>query len=111
MKLRFQWLKARQTKYTAFASVYILIILAILFLANWLARDHSKSYDATANKRFSLADQTIKVVKNLKQDVKITYFDRASEFNRAKDLLDRYDALSTKLTVDYIDPEDRKSVV
>ena len=110
MKLRFQWLKARQTKYTAFASVYILIILAILFLANWLARDHSKSYDSTANKRFSLADQTIKVATNLKQDVKITYFDKASEFNRAKDLLDRYDTLSTKLSVDYVDPDKKPQI-
>jgi len=30
-----------------------------------------------------------------------------SEFARAKDLLDRYDALSPKLTVAYVDP-DRK---
>jgi ABC-type uncharacterized transport system involved in gliding motility auxiliary subunit len=110
MKLRFQWLKARQTKYTAFASLYILIILAVLFIVNWLAKDHNKSYDSTANKRFSLADQTLKVVKGLKQDVKITYFDRASEFARAKDLLDRYDTLSTKLTVDYIDPDKKPQI-
>lgn len=110
MKLRFQWLRARQTKYTAFASLYILIIVAVLFIVNWLAKDHNKSYDSTASKRFSLADQTIKVVKGLKQDVKISYFDRASEFTRAKDLLDRYDTLSTKLTVDYIDPDKKPQI-
>ncbi len=103
--MKFDWLKARQTKYTVYASVYILVIVAVLATANFLAKDHNKSFDATANKRFSLSDQTEKVVKNLKQDVKISYFDRTSEFSRAKDLLDRYDNLSTKLTIDYVDPD------
>ena len=47
----------------------------------------------------------MKVVKGLKQDAKIVYFDKTSEFTRARDLLDRYDNLSAKLTVDYSDPD------
>lgn len=102
--MRFDWIKARQTKYTAYATVYILVIVAALAAANFLANRYNKSYDATANKRFSLSDQTEKVVKNLKQDVKIYYFDRTAEFGRARDLLDRYAGLSQKLHVEYIDP-------
>ena len=98
------WIKARQTKYTAYATVYILVVLAVLFGINFLAQRHNKSVDTTTNKRFSLSDQTEKVVKGLKQDVKVTYFDQTSRFQGAKDLLDRYDNLSTKLTVDYVDP-------
>ena len=41
----------------------------------------------------------------LKQDVKLTYFDKTDSFARAKDLLDRYETLSTKLRVDYVDPD------
>lgn len=100
-----EFLKTRQTKYTAYITVYILIVIGVLGLANWLAQRHNKSFDATANKRYSLSDQTIKVVSGLKQDVKINYFDRTSEFTRAKDLLDRYDNLSSKLQVNYIDPD------
>jgi len=104
MKLRFEWLKTRQTKYTAYVTLYLLVVLAALAAANWLANRHNQSWDSTKNKRFSLADQTVKVVKGLKQDVRITYFDETRSFDRARDLLDRYDNLSTRLTVSYVDP-------
>jgi len=103
--MKFDWIKARQTKYTAYVVLYTLIVIAVLGMANWLANRHNKTYDSTANKRFSLSDQTEKVVKNLKQDVRIKYFDKTSEFGRARDLLDRYNNLSPKLAVDYIDPD------
>ena len=104
------WLKTRQTKFTAYVTIYILIVVAILAAVNFLANRYNKSVDTTANKRFSLSDQTVKVVKNLNQDAKITYFDKSSEFTRAKDLLDRYDTLSPKLKVDYIDPDKKPQV-
>jgi ABC-type uncharacterized transport system involved in gliding motility auxiliary subunit len=108
--MQFQWIKARQTKYTAYVFFYIVIIIAVLGAANWLANRHNKSYDSTANKAFSLSDQTIKVVKNLKQDVTITDFDKTSEFTKAKDLLDRYDNLSSKLKIVYIDPDKKPQI-
>lgn len=98
------WLTARQTKFTAYVTLYVAIVLGALGLANWLANRHNKSFDTTTSKRFSLSDQTQKIVRELKQDAKITYWDKNSEFGRAKDLLDRYDTLSTRLAVDYMDP-------
>jgi ABC-type uncharacterized transport system involved in gliding motility auxiliary subunit len=108
--MRLGWMKARQTKYTAYVIVYLLVILGILSAANWLADQHNFSYDSTANKRFSLSDQTIKVVKGLKQDAKITYYDRTSQFGAARDLLDRYANLSSKLTVTYVDPDKKPQI-
>jgi ABC-type uncharacterized transport system involved in gliding motility auxiliary subunit len=108
--MNIQWLKTRQTKYSLYVTLYVAIILAVLVAANWLANRHNFTHDTTSNKRFSLAEQTIKVVKDLKTDVKITYFDRTTDFARAKDLLDRYDILSTKLSVEYIDPEKQPHV-
>ena len=103
--MRSAWLQARQTRYTAYVTLYILIVIGALGLANWLANRHNKSYDTTSNKRFTLSDQTNKVVAGLKQDVRVTYYDKTDNFPRAKDLLDRYDSLSTKLRVDYVDPD------
>lgn len=97
-------MKARQTKYVAYATTYILIIIAVIAVANFLAQRYNKSFDATANKRFSLSDQTQKIVKELKQDVKITYYDETSRFQTGKDLLERYANLSPKVHVDYVDP-------
>ena len=87
------FLKSRQTRYTAYAATYILVILAVLGAINFLANRYDKSYDSTSNKQFSLSDQTIKVVGNLKSDVKLTYFDEATRFPQARDLLDRYTCL------------------
>lgn len=94
---------SRQQKYTGYAAAYVAIVVAILFGVNFLANRYNKSVDTTANKRFSLSDQTQKIVQGLKSDVKLTYFDRSEQFARAKDLLDRYSVLSPKLQVDYVD--------
>ena len=100
-----QLLKARQTKYAAYAAVYILVVIAAVAIANVLANRYNKSYDATANKRYSLSDQTAKVVKGLKQDATITYFDQDRRFPHAKDLLDQYANLSTRIHVKYVDQD------
>jgi ABC-type uncharacterized transport system involved in gliding motility auxiliary subunit len=100
-------LSARQTKYAAYAALYVVVILAIASVANVLANRYNKSYDSTANKRYSLSDQTAKIVKALRQDVSITYYDRQSGFQQAKDTLDRYATLSPKVRVQYIDVEKR----
>jgi len=99
------WLKARQTKYAGYLTLYIVIILAVLGAVNFLANRYNKSYDSTSNKRYSLSDQTKKVVKGLKDDATITLYDQTSRFAQARDLLDRYENLSTKLSVKYIDPD------
>lgn len=107
------FLKAKQTKFTAYAVVYTAVVLGALGLVNFLANRHNKSLDLTANKRFTLSDQTLKVVNGLKEDVKITYWDRTSAFaapGGAKDMLDRYDNLSPKISVEYIDPEKKPTV-
>ncbi|HEX3746604.1 MAG TPA: GldG family protein [Bryobacteraceae bacterium] len=99
------WMKARQTKYWSYTAVYILVIVAVLVGVNFLANRYDKSYDATANKQFSLSDQTIKVVHDLKHDVKAYYFGGKDTFPNARDLLDRYAALSPKFSAQYIDPD------
>src|SRR5215469_6593897 len=98
-----EWVKTRQTKYVTYVTIYIVVILAIIVGANYLANRYNKSLDATANKRFSLSDQTRKVVGDLKQDVTIQYFDKADGMQNAKDLLGRYANLSPKVHIEYID--------
>jgi ABC-type uncharacterized transport system involved in gliding motility auxiliary subunit len=105
--MRADWIKTRQTKYTAYAAIYIIIVIAVLVMINFLSQRYNKSFDSTANKQFSLSDQTKKVVGNLKSDLTIVDYDRTSAFSNAggaKDILDRYGNLSPKVHVDYIDP-------
>src|SRR5579872_7522619 len=100
-----QWLKARQTRYATYAATYVLIVIAAVVVANVLADRYNKSYDATANKRYSLSEQTAKIVKGLKQNATITYFNQSTHFREGKDILDQYANLSPKLQVKYVDPD------
>ncbi|HYA18180.1 MAG TPA: GldG family protein [Bryobacteraceae bacterium] len=99
------WIKARQTRYGAFAFFYIVVVLAIVVVANWLANHNNKSVDVTANKRYTLSDQTIKVVTGLKKPVKVYYFDKSDQYDRARDMMDRYRNLSPNFEVSYVDPD------
>src|SRR6202142_3039158 len=99
------WMKARQTKFAAYTAVYILIVVAVVGVLNFLANRYDKTYDTTSSKQFTLSDQTIKIAKNLKQDVSISYWDQPTSFQAAHDLLDRYKNLSSKIDVHYEDLE------
>ena len=62
----------RQTKYGANTLVVILAAAGILGGLNYLVVRHTKRWDLTKNQRYSLSDQTKKVVGDLKEDIKIT---------------------------------------
>lgn len=103
------WMKARQTKFTAYTILYVLIVIAVVSGVNFLANRYNKSYDSTSNKRFTLSDETQKIAKNLKQDVTITYWDQPTKFQSAHDLLDRYQNLSSKINVQYEDTDKNRT--
>src|ERR1019366_918529 len=105
-----EWIKARQTRYGAFAFFYIAVVLAIIVAGNWLADHNNKTVDVTANKRFTLSDQTLKVVKGLKKPVKVYFFDKSETFDRARDMMDRYKNLSSNFQVQYLDPDKNPDV-
>ncbi len=94
---------ARQARFGATASLYTIVVIAALVLVNWLGNRYNKTYDTTSNKRFTLSQETAKVIKNLKQPVTITYIDKASGFSQAKGMLDRYANLSPKVHIQYVD--------
>jgi ABC-type uncharacterized transport system involved in gliding motility auxiliary subunit len=91
------------------AAVYTLIVLAILGVLNFLAQRYNKSFDATANKKYTLSDQTAKVIKGIQGDLTITYWDRSTAFDNAKDLFDRYKLISPKVTVEYQDVDKKRT--
>ncbi len=104
------FIHARQTKYALFAATYILLALGIIAVANTLADRYNKSYDSTSNKRYSLSEQTIKIVKGLKEPATITYFDQSTRFHEAKDQLDLYANISPKVHVKYVDADKNRQI-
>jgi ABC-type uncharacterized transport system involved in gliding motility auxiliary subunit len=104
------WMGSRQTRYGLYLFTYVVVILAVIVVANWLANRHNKSIDVTSNKQYTLSDQTKKVVGGLKSDIRIYYFDKPTTFDRARDLLDRYSNLSSKIQVSYVDPDKKPDI-
>jgi len=65
----------------------------------------------TANKKFTLSDQTKKVVGGLTKPVRLYYFEKADRYDQARDLFDRYKNInSSKIEVNYVDPEKKPDV-
>ncbi len=104
------FLHARQTKYALYVGTYMLLALGIIAVANTLANRYNKTYDSTSNKRYSLSEQTAKIVKGLKEPATIIYFDQSSRFQKAHDQLDLYANLSPKVHVEYVDPDKKIEV-
>lgn len=94
----------RQMKYGTNTFVLVLVIVGILGAVNYLVVRHTKRWDLTKNKRYSLSDQTKKVVHGLKDEVKITYFARSAGMDPGQDRLKEFQALSPKLKTEFVDP-------
>ena len=105
--MAWDWVQTRQTKYGAYSAVYIVVVVAIMVAGNYLANRYNKTFDATKNKLYSLSDQTEKILDNLESDLKIFYFDRGSDFPPARASLVRYENASSRVSVEYIDPDSR----
>jgi ABC-type uncharacterized transport system involved in gliding motility auxiliary subunit len=94
----------RQLKYGTNTFVLVLAVLGILGGVNYFVSRHTKRFDLTKDQRYSLSDQTRKVVGGLKEDVKITYFQRQRDMAAGQDRLKEYQTLSDRLKVDFVDP-------
>ena len=94
----------RQLKYGGNTLVLVLAVLGILAGLNYVVVNRTKRFDLTKDQRYSLSDQTRKVVNALQQDVKITYFQRSLEMARGQDRLKEYQALSPRLKSEFVDP-------
>jgi ABC-type uncharacterized transport system involved in gliding motility auxiliary subunit len=101
-------LGSRGARYGGNAVLVALVFLGILALLNFLSIRHSQRWDVTANREFSLSDQTHKVLDGLQQPVHVTVFmspgERTTE--NAESLLRNYEVNSEgKLTWELIDPD------
>jgi len=86
-------------------AVYTIVVIAILVLINLFFHRYDQRWDLTPTKKYSLSDQTRKILKDLNRDVAVYVFDRERSFGERKDLLGMYASASHRLTVSYIDPD------
>ena len=85
-----EFYKGRGAKYGTMSIVSIVVFLGILVAVNYLGTRQNKRWDFTANQVYSLSDQTIKILKDLKEPVQVTVFERNDRQDAHKDRLEEY---------------------
>jgi|SRR5256712_3599893 len=103
----FRKFSTRRTTRLGLNSVLMIVLMvAILGILNFLAARHSVRWDFSETKRFTLAPQTARALRDLPRDVKVTVFTNEKGLAGAyRDLLDNYKVRTSKLSVEFVDPD------
>ncbi len=96
----------------ASSGLFILIVLGIMVFIALISLKHPKRIDLTSNKEYTLSPKTIKILKNLKNEITIKAFFQEGDSgkDKARDLFDTYRYYSRKIKYEFIDP-DRKPAI
>jgi ABC-type uncharacterized transport system involved in gliding motility auxiliary subunit len=105
-----QAFSGRQARYGTLAGVSILVVLGILVAINYIGSRQNKRWDLTANKQFSLSDQSRNVLVKLDSPMQIRVFAQEPEFQRYRDKLKEYEYASKQVSTEYIDPDKKPTV-
>ncbi|HEX6161802.1 MAG TPA: GldG family protein [Vicinamibacterales bacterium] len=97
--------EGRGARYGTMSIVSIVVFVGILVAINYLGTRQNKRWDLTANQVYSLSDQTIKILKDLKEPVQVTVFERNDRQELHKGRLEEYQYQTTQLKTTYIDPD------
>jgi ABC-type uncharacterized transport system involved in gliding motility auxiliary subunit len=104
---------SRQVRYGANVGLSSVLVVGVAVIVNAIvAQRFDKAADWTAEKLYTLSDQTKKILHGLERDVKaIAFFSVNSadanlerNYQRAKELLERYQRETNRLSVEFVDP-------
>lgn len=99
----------RQLRYGANMVVLTLAFLGILVLLNWVVYGNSKRWDLTRTKKFTLSEQSLKLLGGLKDDVRILYFQTHNQMsmpgNDAVQNMKKFEEASRRVKVEFVDPQ------
>ena len=97
----------RNARYGAIAGASVLVVLGILIAVNYLSTRQNKRWDLTANRQYSLSEQTVKLLQGLDGQVKFLVFDQAENLDRFRPRLGEFEYQSPRVDVEYIDADKR----
>jgi ABC-type uncharacterized transport system involved in gliding motility auxiliary subunit len=109
----FRDISARRSARLGLNSLLMIVLFAtILGIVNFLTARHNVRWDVSETKRFTLAPQTARLLRELPREVKATVFtsDQGLARTAYRDLFDSYRVHTAKLTVEFVDPEKKPGV-
>ncbi|MBI1745559.1 MAG: Gldg family protein [Acidobacteria bacterium] len=104
--------KKRSARMGANAVLMTLFFIGILIVLAVLLSKHHLRFDFSEERKFSLSPQTVKILKNLKKDIKITGFvdERTKSREEAVDLLNSFKYQTPKIQYELVDPGKRPAI-
>jgi ABC-type uncharacterized transport system involved in gliding motility auxiliary subunit len=102
----------RSTKFGLNSLLMVIIFLSILGITNFISSHHSLRLDLSEMESFTLASQTVKVLTELNQKIKITVFTQSqtSSEARIKDFMDSYAYYTKNISYVLIDPDKKPAI-
>jgi ABC-type uncharacterized transport system involved in gliding motility auxiliary subunit len=102
-----QSFNTRTFKYGSHASLFTLLVLGVVVILYAMMVNHNQRFDVTRSKRFTLVAQSIKLLQNLQQPIKVIGFFQPEDPGREqfKDLLRQYTHHTDKMTYELVDPD------
>jgi ABC-type uncharacterized transport system involved in gliding motility auxiliary subunit len=99
--------RKRSSRYGANLAVVVVLFSCIVVIVQALSARHNYRYDVTANKRFSLAEQTTSVLRSLDKDLWVWgfYSQGSDDRLRAEELLSQYAHHTPHFRYELIDPD------
>ncbi len=105
-------LKSKKFKYGGYATLLTAIVIVLLIVINLVASAIPARWDLTADKKYTLSEQTLKILDRIDKDIVIYNVRESGQENPMTDyfqydietLLNRYKANSAHIRVDEIDP-------
>lgn len=105
MKKIGQLFSDKKVRYGSYSSLVVAVVVAILIIVNLVVDQIPLKWDLTANKMYSISDQTTKVLDGLEEEVQVIVLQEPGKENPAvEEILNRYKTYSNNIKIEYVDP-------
>jgi ABC-type uncharacterized transport system involved in gliding motility auxiliary subunit len=110
-----EFMAGKRSRYWLNTMAMIAVFIAGMIMANYLGATHHRRFDLTASDRFTLADQTINIIKGLESPIQaIGFFSDDPHHHRvraaARNLFEEYRHFNRRFSFKFVDPEVRPAV-
>lgn len=108
-----QTLKRKSFLYSSNLILLIVLVLGILVVLNYLFAQYHHRFDFTQAKIHSLSDKSVKVLKNLDEEIRVKCFFREGNYNHSQmeNLMELYTYHTNKIKYEFIDPDKNPGLV
>jgi hypothetical protein len=100
-------MRRQDVRYGLAGGLGLVLAVGLVVMANWLGARHYRHSDWTSTRLYSLSEKSLNLVSGLEDDVRVVVFmvPGGPQYDQVHELLSRYEAVSSHIEVEYIDPD------